>query len=295
MNTKYLALALGICFAAGLSRAEDKASPKPDDKTALNDKKEKISYSMGFNTGNNWKRNGFETNDVDLEVFVKGIRDSLFGHPSQIPDQENQELLRGLQTELRARVQEKRKELGEKNKKEGAAFLAENKSKPGVQTLTDGLQYKIITEGTGPKPMTNDTVSVQYRGTLLDGTEFDSSYKRNQPATFKVTGVIKGWSEALQLMPVGSKWQLFIPSDLAYGDRGNMNIGPNATLVFDVELLSIQQPEKAAAASTPPQPVTSDIIKVPSAEELKKGAKIEIIKPDQIEKEKEKEKEKAKK
>jgi FKBP-type peptidyl-prolyl cis-trans isomerase FklB len=200
----------------------------------------------------------------------------------------------GLQNELRTRREEKRKILGEKNKKEGTEFLAANKSKPGVQLLPDGLQYKVLTEGKGPKPTTNDTVTVNYRGTLLDGTEFDSSYKRGQPASFRVTGVIKGWTEALQLMPVGSKWQLFIPSDLAYGERGSgMNIGPNATLTFEIELLSIKEPEKPVAATTAPQqPVTSDIIKVPSAEELKKGAKIEIIKPDQIEKEKQKEAEK---
>jgi FKBP-type peptidyl-prolyl cis-trans isomerase FklB len=296
MNTKYLALALGLCFAAGLAQAEEKNTPKPDDKTAPKDKKDKISYSMGYNTGSNWKRNGFETNDVDLEVFMNGIRDSMFGHPAQVSEQENQELLRGLQSELRTRVQEKRRQLGEKNKKEGEAFLAENKSKAGVQTLPDGLQYKVITEGTGPKPTTNDTVSVNYRGTLLDGTEFDSSFKRGQPASFRVTGVIKGWTEALQMMPVGSKWRLFIPSELAYGERGQgMNIGPNAVLTFEIELLSIQPQEKPAATSSLQQPVTSDIIKVPSAEELKKGAKIEIIKPDQIEKEKEKEKQKEKK
>jgi FKBP-type peptidyl-prolyl cis-trans isomerase FklB len=149
----------------------------------------------------------------------------------------------------------------------------------------------VLTEGNGPKPTTNDTVTVNYRGTLLDGTEFDSSFKRGQPATFKVTGVIPGWTEALQLMPVGSKWQLFIPSELAYRERGSgANIGPNAVLTFEVELLSIQPPSATATpTAAPQQPVTSDIIKVPSAEELKKGAKIEIIKPEQLEAEKEKE------
>ena len=142
----------------------------------------------------------------------------------------------------------------------------------------------------GPKPTTNDSVTVHYRGTLIDGTEFDSSFKRGQPATFKVTGVIPGWTQALQLMPVGSKWQLFIPADLAYRERGSgQAIGPNATLIFEVELLSIQPQEPAKAMPSPQQPVTSDIIKVPSAEELKKGAKIEIIKPEQLEAEKEKE------
>src|SRR6201996_6499938 len=134
-----------------------------------------------------------------------------------------------------------RKAMAETNKKDGAAFLAANATKEGVVTLPSGLQYKILTAGTGPKPTASDSVVCNYRGTLLDNTEFDSSYKRGQPATFAVGQVIKGWTEALQLMPVGSKWQLFIPKDLAYGERGQgPDIGPNATLIFEVELLSIQ-------------------------------------------------------
>jgi len=284
MNTKYLVMALGLCFAAGLARAEDKK--------VFEDKKQKTSYSMGFNIGSAWKRQGIEPTDVDLDVLLSGLRDATLGKDSTINEQENKELLTAFQSELRNRREEKRKQLGEKNKKDGEVFLAENKSKPGVKTLPDGLQYKVLTEGKGPKPITNDTVSVNYRGTLIDGTEFDSSYKRGQPASFKVTGVIKGWTEALLLMNVGSKWQLTIPPELAYGERGSgMNIGPNATLNFEVELVSINPaaPDKASI-SAPQQPVTSDIIKVPSAEEIKKGAKIEIIKPDQIEKEKLKEK-----
>jgi FKBP-type peptidyl-prolyl cis-trans isomerase FklB len=142
---------------------------------------------------------------------------------------------------MRKKQQEKMQEEGSVNKKEGDAFLAANKGKDGVVTLPSGLQYKIIKEGTGPKPTTNDTVMCNYKGTLIDGKEFDSSYKRGQPATFPVGGVIKGWTEALQLMPVGSKWQLFIPSDLAYGDRGaGADIGPGSTLIFEVELMSIE-------------------------------------------------------
>ena len=283
MNTKYLVMALGLCFAAGLARAEDKK--------VFEDKKQKTSYSMGYNIGSAWKRQGIEPTDVDLDVLLSGLRDATLGKDSTINEQENKELLTAFQSELRNRREEKRKQLGEKNKKDGEAFLAENKSKPGVKTLPDGLQYKVLTEGTGPKPSTNDTVSVNYRGTLIDGTEFDSSYKRGQPATFKVTGVIKGWTQALLLMNVGSKWQLTIPPELAYGERGSgMNIGPNATLNFEVELVSINPAPDKASISAPQQPVTSDIIKVPSAEEIKKGAKIEIIKPDQLEKEKLKEK-----
>jgi len=142
---------------------------------------------------------------------------------------------------MNAKAAEKAKQLGEMNKTEGAAFLAENKTKEGVVTLPSGLQYKIIAEGTGPKPTSADTVICNYRGTLLDGKEFDSSYKRDQPATFPVGRVIKGWQEAIQLMPVGSKWRLFIPSNLAYAERGaGADIGPNATLIFEVELISIQ-------------------------------------------------------
>src|SRR5271157_5536937 len=160
-------------------------------------------------------------------------------------------MLTELQAEARKKQEEKKQQAGETNKKEGEAFLAANKAKERVVTLPSGLQYKILKEGTGPKPTAADTVVCNYRGTLINGTEFDSSIKRGQPATFPVTGVIKGWTEALQLMPVGSKWQLFIPSDLAYGDRGAAGgeIGPGATLIFDVELLSIQ--DKASKDSAP--------------------------------------------
>ncbi len=289
MNMKYFTLVLAVLFATEVARAEDKH--------VLKDKKEKTSYSMGYNIGNAWKRQGIEPQDVDVDVLVSAIKDVMAGKDSLITDQENRELLSAFQTDLRNRREEKRKVQGEKNKVEGQEFLTQNKSKPGVQTLPDGLQYKVLTPGNGPKPTTNDTVTVNYRGTLIDGTEFDSSYKRGQPATFKVTGVIKGWTEALQLMPVGAKWQLFIPADLAYGERGSgANIAPNATLIFEVELISIQAAsDKPAVTVTPQQPVTSDIIKVPSAEELKKGAKIEIIKPEQLEQEKEKERLKEKK
>jgi FKBP-type peptidyl-prolyl cis-trans isomerase len=157
-----------------------------------------------------------------------------------------------LQADLRVKQEAAMQKTGEINKKAGDDFLAQNKTKEGVVALPDGLQYKILKEGTGPKPAATDSVVCNYRGTLLDGTEFDSSYKRGQPATFPVSGVIKGWTEAVQLMPVGSKWQLFIPADLAYGNRAPApEIGPNATLIFEVELLSIQN--KAAAQTPSPQ------------------------------------------
>ena len=159
-----------------------------------------------------------------------------------------------LQNDLRQKQQAKMQEAGAANLKAGQDFLAANKTKEGVVTLPSGLQYKILTEGTGPKPSADDSVVCNYRGTLLDNTEFDSSYKRGQPTTFQVGQVIRGWTEALQLMPVGSKWQLFIPPDLAYGPRGaGANIGPNATLIFEVELLSIQPKAKSEASPPPPK------------------------------------------
>ena len=159
-----------------------------------------------------------------------------------LTDAEARAAVMELQAEMRQKMTEARRVVGEENKKAGDAFLAANKTKPGVVTLPSGLQYKVLKMGDGKKPTLNDTVVCNYRGTLINGTEFDSSYKRNQPATIPVNGVIKGWTEALQLMPTGSKWQLFIPSDLAYGAAGAGNlIGPNATLIFDVELLSIQE------------------------------------------------------
>jgi FKBP-type peptidyl-prolyl cis-trans isomerase len=166
-------------------------------------------------------------------------------------------------------------QIGLKNKTDGAAFLAANKSKPGVVTLPDGLQYVVITNGTGAMPTANDTVTVNYRGTFINGTEFDSSYKRGQPASFPVMGVIHGWTEALLQMRVGSKWQLFIPSDLAYGEPGRTGIPPNSTLIFDVELVSVQPPPQpqSSAPSASMQPLTSDIIKV-------QGTNVQVIKAD---------------
>jgi len=163
------------------------------------------------------------------------------GGKTALTEDQARATLMEVQTEMRKKQQEQMQVAGAASKKEGEAFLAANKSKDGVVTLPSGLQYKILTQGTGPKPTASDSVVCNYRGTLINGTEFDSSYKRGEPATFPVTGVIKGWTEALQLMPVGSKWQLFVPSDLAYGERSpSPEIGPNSTLIFEVELLSIQ-------------------------------------------------------
>lgn len=228
----------------------------------LKTQKDKASYAVGLNVGRNL---GAQLNqqsvDYDKAILLRGIKDALAGGKTLLTDDEVKAVLTQLQTEVRTRQQEKMKVeqekmkvVAEENKKGGAEFLEANKAKDGVVALPSGLQYKILTEGTGPKPTATDTVSCNYRGTLLNGTEFDSSYKRGQPASFPVTGVIKGWTEALQLMPVGSKWQLFIPSDLAYGDRGadpRSGIGPGATLIFEVELLSIQDKAKPEVAPTP--------------------------------------------
>jgi FKBP-type peptidyl-prolyl cis-trans isomerase FklB len=215
--------------------------PKP---LVLTTEKDKQSYAIGLNVGKSLHRDDI---DVDPKIVLQGLQDAMAGGPVLLTDDQIKTVMTDLQTQVRQQQEAKRQALAETNKKDGAAFLAANATKPGVVTLPSGLQYKILTPGTGPKPTATDSVVCNYRGTLLDNTEFDSSYKRGQPATFPVTGVIKGWTEALQLMPVGSKWQLFIPSDLAYGERGRPPIEPNAMLVFELELMSI-------APKTPPEP-----------------------------------------
>ena len=272
MNIKTTVFAiLTGCVTAGGLRGEEGQPFK--------DEKDKASYAVGLNYGSNLKRQEIE---LDANLFFQGFKDAYSGKPL-LTEQEVRDVLNAYSQSLRAKQEEKRKVLAEKNKKEGEAFLAENKNKPGVLTLgTNGLQYKVITEGSGDIPKAEDTVTVNYRGTLIDGTEFDSSAKAGKPATFRVTGVIPGWSEALKQMRVGSKWQLFVPSELGYREFGKPPaIGPSATLIFEVELVSIQPPPLPAPAAAP---LTSDIIKVPSLEEMKKGAKIETIKAEDVEK-----------
>jgi len=214
--------------------------------------KDKFSYALGMKMGANLHKQAVP---VDANILARGLKDGLAGTKTLLTDEEAQAAIVEVQNDLRKKVQEKMQVEGAANKKEGESFLATNKGKEGVVTLPSGLQYKILKEGTGPKPTATDSVVCNYRGTLINGTEFDSSYKRGQPATFPVTGVIKGWTEALQLMPVGSKWQLFIPSDLAYGERGPApEIGSNATLVFEVELLSIEDKSKEKAPEKPDEP-----------------------------------------
>ncbi|MDK9707601.1 MAG: FKBP-type peptidyl-prolyl cis-trans isomerase [Desulforhopalus sp.] len=231
MNIERIALAFGILLAANTVLASETLELKTS--------KEKVSYAIGMDMGNSLKKNGV---DINPDVLAKAIKDVLTDQKPQITNQEAVTILTGLQEEMQGKRQEAMKVLGEKNKNEGAAFLVENMKKEGVKTLPSGLQYKVITEGKGKSPSATDTVTVQYTGRLVDGTEFDSSYKRGEAATFVVNGVVKGWTEALQLMKEGSKWQLFLPSNLAYGETGTVGgpIGPNAVLIFDVELVSLQ-------------------------------------------------------
>jgi len=178
---------------------------------------------------------------VDPNIMARGLKDALAGGKTLLTEEEARAAITAVQNDMRGKQQAKMQTAGDANKKEGEAFLADNKSKEGVVALPSGLQYKVLKEGNGPKPTATDSVVCNYRGTLINGAEFDSSTKHGGPATFPVNGVIKGWTEALQLMPVGSKWQLFVPSDLAYADRGaGGDIGPNATLIFEVELVSIE-------------------------------------------------------
>jgi FKBP-type peptidyl-prolyl cis-trans isomerase len=223
---------------APVAKTGQTPAAKSPDALVLKTQKDKISYALGMNFGTNLGR---QFVDVDPTILLQGLKDGLAGSKSLLTEEEARALLTQLQEDLRKQQAEKAQHIGGTNKAEGEAFLAANKTKEGVVTLPSGLQYKILKQGAGPKPSASDSVVCNYRGTLIDGKEFDSSYKRGQPATFPVGGVIKGWTEALQLMPVGSKWQLFLPSDLAYGERGaGADIGPNATLIFEVELLSIQ-------------------------------------------------------
>ena len=210
----------------------------------LKDIKDKVSYSIGLNIGFNFKKQNVELN---TDALMAGVKDAISGKKPLLDENQVRETM----TAWTKEITEKQKAMAEKNATEGEKFLGENKKKEGVKTTPTGLQYKVAKEGTGPQPKETDTVTVNYRGTLIDGTEFDSSYKRGEPATFPVTGVIKGWTEALQLMKVGSKYQLFIPPNLAYGERAmGPDISPNSTLIFEVELMSIK-PAASAASPTP--------------------------------------------
>jgi FKBP-type peptidyl-prolyl cis-trans isomerase FklB len=228
MTLKWLGAA-ALCLVTAYASAEDATLKNP---------KEKLSYGIGTDLGRNLKRLGV---DVDADLLIKGFTDAMSGAKPLMTDEEIGATLNALQQQIQRKTAQAAAAAGEENKKAGEAFLAQNKAKQGVVTLPSGLQYKIIKAGDGKKPTASDTVECNYRGTLIDGNEFDSSYRRGQPATFGVSQVIPGWQEALQLMSVGSKWQLFVPASLAYGERGaGREIGPNSTLIFEVELLAIK-------------------------------------------------------
>ena len=233
----------GFVILAAIGFLGCQGATQPEVEVNLNDQLHKRSYGMGMNTARQFKQMNLE---IDPEVFVKGFRDQSSDGEKLMTEEDVKQVLMDLQEEREAEQRANRDKqmaqspLAEKNKKDGAAFLAANKEKEGVVTLESGLQYKVIREGKGSKPTGDQRVRVHYRGTLIDGTEFDSSYKRGQPIDFGVGGVIRGWTEALLLMPEGSKWELYIPGDLAYGTRGaGAQIGPNATLLFEVELLEV--------------------------------------------------------
>jgi FKBP-type peptidyl-prolyl cis-trans isomerase len=214
-----------------------KPAAKPATGLTLKTPKEKGSYALGMSIGTGLRKRQI---GVDPAIVARGLRDAMAGGKTLLTEDEMTAALHQLQSDFAKQQEVKAHEASAPARKAGEAFLASNKAKEGVVTLPDGLQYKILTAGSGPKPTDSDSVTVNYRGTLTNGTEFDSSYKRGQPISFPVTGVIAGWTEALKLMPVGSKWQLYIPPDLAYGDHGSPpNIGPGETLIFDVELISI--------------------------------------------------------
>jgi len=224
-----LALATAFAFTAAPAFAQD----KPDTE------KEKVSYVVGMQVGQSLSQ---IKDEIDLDVVFQAIRGTLAGEEPKLTQEEAMQVQQEFAQKLQAKRAAEMQELASRNKSEGEAFLASNKSKPGVKATASGLQYQVIEAGNGPKPAATDTVKVHYTGTLLDGTKFDSSVDRGQPAQFALNAVIPGWTEALQLMPVGSKYKLWIPSDLAYGDRGTPGpIGPNQTLVFEVELLEIVQ------------------------------------------------------
>ncbi len=225
-----MAVAGGLFLAATMAAGEEQAT--------LKDPGDRLSYSLGLDVGIDLKKLDVKLNP---EVFLQGVKDLLSDGKKLMTDEEVRETMAAF-----AKVQQEKqaallKELGEKNKKEGDAFLAENRKKEGVKTLPDGLQYKVLTEGSGKSPKATDVAVVNYKGTFINGNEFDSSYRRGQPVTLTVNGVIPGWAEALQLMKEGAKWQLFIPPNLAYGDKGVANmIAPNSTLLFEVELISVK-------------------------------------------------------
>jgi FKBP-type peptidyl-prolyl cis-trans isomerase len=243
-------LAAALATAFGLAGAAEEPAKKPaaaaakDAKPPVAIDRNKISTMVGMDIGRGLAQ---IKDDIDIKVVEQALEQTLKGEKTSLTQEEALQVRQAYMQQMQAKRVAEQKEAAEKNKTEGAAFLAKNKSKSGVKTTASGLQYEVEKEGTGPKPKATDTVKVNYLGTKIDGTKFDSSYDRGQPATFPLNGVIKGWSEGLQLMPVGSKYKFYVPADLAYGENAPGPIGPNATLIFEVELLGIEDASKAAA------------------------------------------------
>ena len=242
-----ITLFVSSCQQAGEQKVKP-AEKKEITKADLKTEDDNISYSLGFSMGSRFIRDGLE---INLEIFQEGMKDGFTGSKQVLTEEEMQKTMMALQQKMMAKRQtehmkemEERKNLGEANKEKGEKFLEANKAKEGVITLESGLQYKILRKGTGTSPKATDTVKCHYKGTTIDGEEFDSSYKRGEPATFALNRVIKGWTEGLQLMKEGGKWEFFIPPELAYGEMGSgPHIGPNEVLIFEVELLGIEKPK----------------------------------------------------
>jgi FKBP-type peptidyl-prolyl cis-trans isomerase FkpA len=235
-----------LLIAVNVSCSKSTESGSPDKKISLETLQQKGSYIMGYQQGRSLKMREFDT-EIEMDIFIQGFKDALKGE-SLIEEKDMNEIFREFFQGVRERLEAKRNVLGDKNKAEGEQFLKENAQKEGVTVTDSGLQYQVLTEGTGPKPAPTDTVTVHYVGTLIDGTEFDSSIKRDEPAKFPLNRVITGWTEGLQLMNKGAKYKFFIPSNLGYGERGQgAIIGPHAVLIFEIELMEFEPPKTPAS------------------------------------------------
>jgi FKBP-type peptidyl-prolyl cis-trans isomerase len=271
-------LAAALAAVLGVASAADEPAKKPatpaiapakDAKPPVAIDKNKISTMVGMDIGRGLTQ---IKDDIDIKVVEQALEQTLKGEKTSLTQEEALQVRQAYMQQMQAKRVADQKAAAEKNKSEGEAFLAKNKSKSGVKTTASGLQYEVEKQGTGPKPKATDTVKVNYLGTKIDGKKFDSSSDRGQPATFPLNGVIKGWSEGLQLMPVGSKYKLFVPANLAYGENAPGPIGPNATLIFEVELLGIEDAAKPAAGKTA-TPVKPADAKKPAAAPKKDGGK----------------------
>lgn len=295
MKQTVLTLILGLSItlplladdsSAGMAMAAantNSAAETTNQYAPFNDARQRASYALGMLIGHQWQQQGV---DVDLDLVERGMKDVQSSNQTLITPEQMQTALAEYKNEIMAKLEKKREQIAAENKLQSEEFFAGNKKKPGVKTLPSGLQYKIISEGKGPKPNTNDVVRVNYRGMLLDGTEFDSTAKRGEPSEFPLDGaIVAGWKEALPLMPAGSVWEIYIPPQLAYGENGRPpQIPPNATLVFTIQLISSAPPGTPQPSMSKSPPLTSDIIAVPSAADLKKGKQPYTIKAEQLQK-----------